>query len=113
MFPFAARVLGVVVALGLTGCLALPVAIAPSTVPITSQTSFTKLGQTSGSSFGVVILGYPLTEQSPMKTARDRAITSLNGDALIGVTVEQRSLVLGFVQIMQTTVEGEAVKLAK
>ena len=103
----------ILVTFTLTACQVLPVAIAASTHPITSDDQVTELGDASGSAWGVSVLGYSISEASPARSARDRAIESVGADALIAVTVEYRQINLFFAGFTQTRVFGKGVKLSK
>ncbi len=95
----------------LTGCLSTPVSIAASSTPITSKTKVTKLGAVSGDAWALMVFGYPLSEPTPMKNARDRAIDQKGADALIDITVENRQFLLGPFSLINTHIEAEAVKI--
>ena len=93
----------------LTGCSSM-ITISPSTTPITENDTYTKLGRTAGSSGGVLIIGmFPIFSNDPAGAARDKAIKSSGGNALIEVAMEENAIPLGIVNIYWTTVEGTAV----
>lgn len=92
-----------------SGCSSM-ITISPSTTPITEDDTYTKLGHASGSSVGVLIIGmFPIFSNDPAGAARDSAIKSSGGNALIEVTMEENAIPLGIVNIYWTTVEGTAV----
>jgi len=88
------------------------ISIAPSTTPITEDDTYTKLGYTVGRSYGVLILYLiPIFSKNPSRNARDSAIESGGGNALIEVVEESNMLTLLLVNIYWTTVEGTAIQL--
>lgn len=99
-------------ALGLGGCVTYPGGITGSTVPL-NPGSYTEIGEASGSTWGMHLLGIlPISEASP-QTALDRALTSSGGDALIQTTVVMRIYPLFILNLYQTQVEGTAVTINK
>lgn len=99
-----------VLTLLLAACVTQPVALAPSTIPL-EQGGYTVIGETSGTSWGVILLGFPLMEPNQVGQARDRAIESAQADALVNVAVDMRSinLVVLPITILWTNVYGDAV----
>ncbi len=93
-----------------TGCSSLT-AIAPSTTPITSEDTYTKLGKTKGRSYDFEVLFIPFFSENPVKIARDNAIKKGGGNALVEVTVEQTSVFLFIYNAYWTTVSGTAVQV--
>lgn len=93
----------------LCGCNSV-VSISPSTTPITSNDTYTKLGYTSGSSTTFLLVGFPFGPDSPSRSARDNAIARSGGNALIEVTEEYNVLNLLVFAFYWTKVEGTAVK---
>lgn len=109
------RGLATVVSTGLlvlfmTGCTNV-ISISPSTMPVTEKDTCTKLGQASGNSSGVVVLGIPFVPSEPSRVARDKAIKNGKGNALIEVTEEYNMINLLIVAFFWTKVEGTAVKV--
>lgn len=95
----------------MTSCSGL-VSISPSTTPITEKDTYTKLGYAVGRSYGVLIFFFiPIFSKNPSKNARDSAIKSGGGNALIEVVEETNMLTLILVNIYWTTVEGTAIQL--
>ncbi|MGH7164875.1 MAG: hypothetical protein ACREIS_05040 [Nitrospiraceae bacterium] len=90
-----------------------PAGIASSTHPL--PTSYTALGAVEESSCGYRVLFLPVGGKDPTDQVIDRAIKQKGGDALVGVTVEQRSstLFLPVVASDCTVVNGLAVKKGK
>ena len=107
---FAAAVSASLMALFMAGCTNV-ISISPSTMPITEKDTYTKLGQTSGNSSGVVVLGIPFVPSEPSRAARDKAIKNGKGNALIEVTEEYNMINLLIVAFFWTKVEGTAVKV--
>lgn len=100
----------VAAALFFSGCNSV-VSVAPSTTPITSHDTYTKLGPTIGRSTTVVIAGiFPMGPSNPSRSARDSAIKFKDANALIEVTEDYNVLNLLVVQFFWTTVEGTAIK---
>jgi hypothetical protein len=92
------------------GCTSL-VSVAPSTVPITANDTYTKLGRATGTSQSIIILGlFPFGSLTPSRAARNEAIESKRANALIEVTESFRLLNLLIVQYRWTTVEGTAIQ---
>ena len=103
----------VVILFVINGCTTM-VTVAPSTTPITSKDTYTKLGYTCGRAYGVVILWFlPISELNPSLSARDSAIKRGGGNALIEVTEENNVVCLLVVTINWTTVEGTAIQLER
>ncbi|OGV34217.1 MAG: hypothetical protein A2020_04330 [Lentisphaerae bacterium GWF2_45_14] len=99
--------------LAVTGCTSM-ITMAPSSTPITSKDTYTKLGPTVGRAACVIILGViPLGPQSPSRYARDNAIENKGGNALIEVTQEYNVMNLLVVQFSWTKVEGVAIKFER
>ncbi len=90
------------------GCYALPVSLAASTIPLIPG-SYTEVGDASGSSYAISILGFPLSEPNPTGRARDRAISGANADALVNVACDSYVYNLGPVGIIITNVTGTGV----
>lgn len=97
----------------LASCIVMPVALAPSTIPLTPGT-YTELGAVTGSAVGVNILGFALSEGTQAAKARDRALQqNPEAGALINVACDSSMYLLGPVTVMVTRVSGIAVKLNK
>lgn len=94
------------------GCVAAPVTIAPSTMPL-EPGSYRVLGEAEGSAMGVSIIGIPVAGLRQMGEARDEALKSSGGDALIEVAGDCCTLNLPLVTLYWTTIEGKAVKVEK
>ena len=95
------------------GCSSM-VTMAPSSTPITSKDTYTKIGHTVGRATCVNIFGIiPIGPQSPSKYARDNAIENKGGNALIEITQEYNVMNLLFVQFFWTKVEGTAIKFER
>jgi hypothetical protein len=114
---FTRRMIPAVLAAGLmavfmTGCTNV-ICVSPSTMPITEKDTYTKLGQTSGNSSGVVVLGIPFVPSEPSRDARNKAIKNGKGNALIEVTEEYNMINLLVVAFFWTKVEGTAVKVER
>lgn len=75
----------------LTGCVATPAGIAPSTMPITSADSYTVVQRdVEGTDTGVYLLGLPITSNASAYQALQDAKAKSGSDALINVTAENR-----------------------
>lgn len=95
----------------LTGCNSM-CSITPSSTPITSRDSYTKLGETQGNSFGIILLWFfPICEPNPSQIARDAAIRRGGGNALIEVVEQTCTFTLLAVTFRWITVEGTAVQV--
>jgi len=96
--------------LGLTGCMSLPVGVSDSTKPL-NQGGYTELGRTGkGHAVGVIVMGIPVSEPYPCKSATKRAIANGGGDALVCVTSDYTQIMLPFVSFIISTVQGTAVQ---
>ncbi len=110
------KIISAITAAGLlllaTGCSSV-VGIAPSTTPITADDTYTVIGKAKGTSRGIVWFCIPTFPVTPSKEARDKAIKSLQADALIEVTEEYSTFSLIVVSFAWTTVEGTAIKIKR
>lgn len=97
------------VGLVLSGCVSTPAGIAPSTKPLKAG-GYVEMGPAKGQAFGMVILGVPITELDPARTATDRAIENGGGDAMVNITVDQTVLNLFVVTLIWTNVHGTGVQ---
>lgn len=96
------------VGLILSGCTR-AICISPSSVPITANDTYTKLGHASGDSTTVVVMGIPFGPSNPSRVARDEAIAEKKGNGLIEVTQDFTIVNLFIVQFDSTTVEGTVI----
>jgi hypothetical protein len=88
--------------------------IAPSTTPITSNDTYTVIGPASGSSFGMNVTFFPINEPNPSTRARERALKSSGGDALIEVVEDFHTVNIVFIIFFYwTNVRGTAVKIQR
>jgi hypothetical protein len=87
--------------------------VTPSTTPITADDTYTVVGPASGRAFAAIIYLLPIAEKKPAGLARDRAIASSSGNALIECTESFTVLSLYFVTFIWTTCEGTAVKVER
>jgi len=97
-----------IVAVTLSGCMSMPASMAVSTKPL-DQGGYTEVGPATGRAVGVMILGIPLSEPYPQRSAVDRAVAKGGGDALVNVTTDMTQLQIGPVVLIITTVKGTAV----
>ena len=98
--------------ISLSACTVSPVALSASTTPL-RRGEYTEIGEASGRAFGVMAFGIPLTEFNMAGAARDRALESSGGDALINVSMDHLTLQYSAFAIFMTTVSGTAVKINK
>lgn len=105
-------ILSAAVILLAAGCTSM-VTVTPSTTPITSKDTYTKLGYTVGRSSTLAVIGIPFGSSSPSKSARDSAIEAKKANALIEVTEDYNLLNLLIIQYYWTTVEGTAIKFER
>ena len=97
-----------VIGVSLSGCIASPAALTPSTIPV-SEGEYTVLGEVDGYAWGAMILVVPVGETKQAKTARDRAIASREGaDGLVNVSMSHTAYLLGPLTLTRTHVHGEA-----
>ena len=96
-----------------SGCMSMSVGIEPSNTPITGDDSYTVLGPTSGSSWGVQLYIIPIYESNPCQKAMDRAIRNGGGNALIEVASTVTQYFFFIINVTRTNVKGTAVTLVK
>lgn len=93
-----------------SGCAALPGGIAASTVPITSNDTYTITKRNAlGSDWGISILGLPIIPCRGYKALQD-AKRDNAADALINVTGENKYIYLFFINWERMEVRGDAIK---
>lgn len=97
----------------LSGCITSPGGIAPSTVPITSKDTYTVTKTDASASDGTVtLIGIPLktcSSYDALLTAKE----NYGADALINVTLENKSYwitILPIVTYYKITIRGDAIK---
>jgi len=97
----------------LSGCLTSPGGIAPSTVPITSKDTYTIIKIDASASDGaVVVCGIPLKTCSAYD-ALQTVKQSYGADALINVTLENKTYwitLLPIVTYTKISIRGDAIK---
>lgn len=118
LLPIRMAGLGLAVLLLGAGCITSPVAVAPSTHPITAGMEVTNLGPASGRASLVTVMGIPLSSPHPTETALRKAINSKAADALLALTVESHTValpltMLPLVNVVTVCVHGEAIKLSE
>ena len=89
------------------------VGISPATTPITENDSYVVIGKAKGTSSGVVWFIIPTFPDNQSEIARDEAIKSSGGDALIEVTEEYRVSTFIIFSVVKTTVQGTAIKIKR
>ena len=100
-------------ALGVSGCIASPAALSPSTIPV-KDGEYTVLAPADGYAWGAMLLAFPLTEAKQAKTARDRALQSVEGcDGLVNVSMSHIAYLLGPLILTQPHVHGDAFKFTQ
>jgi hypothetical protein len=109
IFLFAAAALAASV---LAGCSTV-VGISPSTTPITEKDTYTVIGKAKGTSRGIVWFIVPTFPDHQSRDARDNALKSSGGDALIEVTEEYHTSCFLIFSFVCTTVEGTAIKFQR
>ena len=106
MRKLALLVAVVALACVVSGCVTYSAGVAPSTKPL-GPDEYTVQSGTSGTSWGINVLGIPFKQASTADAVSD----ALHGaDALIQVTVDNRTYNLPFVYLQRVTVEGIIVK---
>jgi len=100
-----------VILVALPACVNVSAGIAPSSRPLGSDESFTVLGNALGQAYGFVVFGFPISEASPTREAKTRALTDWNADALMDVTVDTVIYPIPFFTIIVTEVRGKAVRV--
>lgn len=112
IFKTALMGLSAAVLLAVSACSAC-VGIAPSTTPITENDSYVRVGKAKGTSSGMVWLFIPAYPDNQSELARNDAIQSSGGDALIEVTEEYSFTTFLLFTYVKTTVQGTAVKIKR
>lgn len=98
-------------ALFLNGCWTDPGPVAASTIPITSEDSYTVLArEVTGTDYGLQLLTFPLWTASTYDAIMD-AREFADADALINVTSENHNYCLIFFTIQKREVTGDAIKV--
>ncbi len=100
------------VAMGVSGCMTIPVSLSASTVPV-NHGDYSVVGETRGMAWGFQIFGYNLGEPNQAGTARDRAIANAEADGLVNVAVDLTQIVIPGIPFasLATSVYGDAFKL--
>lgn len=96
-----------------SGCASTAAGITPCTTPITADDTYSVVGPASGRAFAAILWFLPISEKKPAGLARDRAIESSGGNALIECTEVFTVMSLPFVTLIWTTCEGVAVKVER
>lgn len=96
-----------------SGCSSTAAGITPCTTPITADDTYSVIGPASGRAFAAILYLLPISEKKPAGLARDRAIDSSGGNALIECTEVFSVLSVPFVTFIWTTCEGTAVKVER
>jgi len=104
----AATVLMLSVAV-LAGCATSSAGIAPSTRPLAPD-EYTVMNSSSGTSWGVSVLGFLPLKQANTAAALDEALCERGADALVQATVDNRTCCLIIVTLHRIKVEGLAVR---
>jgi len=103
-------------AAAISGCLASPGGLAPSTIPLTGKDSYTVVQENvSGGEGTIGILAIPLWPTSAYD-ALQATKEAYNADGLINVSIENRTwwpLLLPIVTYHHLTVKGDAIKLKR
>lgn len=94
----------------LPGCLTAPASLSPSTIPV-RRGEYTVVGEATGRSWGLTLIGIPLSEPSQIGQARDRAEAAHDADGLVNVSADASTYLLGPFFLHFTTVQGDAIKL--
>lgn len=89
------------------------VGIAPSTTPITENDSYVTIGKAKGTCSGYIWLFIPTYPDNQSEIARNDALKSSGGDALIEVTEEYKFTTFLLFTKVKTTVEGTAIKIKR
>lgn len=95
------------------GCIMNSTGMSPSSIPITGDDTYTKIGPTSGSSWGMLLYCLPICFSDPMDRAMNEAIRNGGGNALVEMTSDNVTIFLYFVSLYRTRVEGTAVNYVK
>lgn len=112
MFKKAAKWLAVTMLAGLlAGCVTSPGGIAPSTIPITANDSYTIIKHDAvGVDTAFSILFIPITPPCSAYQALTDAKEETGADALINVTGENKSVYLFIVNWQKVKIHGDAIK---
>lgn len=104
----------ILIAISFTGCITGPGGIAPSTMPITANDSYTIIERNvSGTDTAINIMGFiPIMTCTAYK-ALQNAKEENGADALINVTGYNKSLTLIFVNLQWMIISGDAIKFQR
>jgi len=105
VLPFAVLSLAVL----LCGCVTSSAGIAPSTRPLAPD-GYTLMTDASGTSWGFSLLGIIPLKQANTAAALDEALQDRGADALVQVTVDNRSSYLLLFTFQRIKVEGLAAR---
>jgi uncharacterized protein YceK len=94
----------------LSGCVTSSAGIAPSTRPLTPD-GYTVMNGSSGTSWGFSLLGILPLKQANTADALDEALRDRGADALVQVTVDNRSCFLLLLTFQRIKVEGLAARV--
>ena len=94
----------------LSGCIATPGGLAPSTIPITANDSYTITQRNAtGSDWSISIVGFPLVPCSAY-TALQNVKEEYNADALINVTGDNMYYSIVLISLRFVRIRGDAIK---
>lgn len=100
--------------LALAGCTTSPGGIAPSTIPITSNDTYTIVNHdVVGVDSSYSILFIPVTSSCDAYKALQNAKNNNGADALINVTAENKNVYLFIVNWQKVKIHGDAIKFQR
>lgn len=100
------------VAVSTTGCLIMPAGHSVSTDPIEDMDRVSVIGNAEGAATTVYLFSFiPIGSLNPTRDAIDDALTSVKGDALIDITVDDHWLFLFAFNFQRVKVHATAVSI--
>jgi len=103
-----------IILISLTGCITSPAGLAPSTVPITANDSYTIIERDiTGTDAALNIMGFIPIMTCSAYDALQTAKKEYGADALINVTGQNKSLTLVIVNWQWMSISGDAIKFQR
>lgn len=106
---FVAVSVAIICAVILTGCVTSSAGVAPSTRPL-SPDGYTLMTDAEGTSWGISLLGFLPLKQAHTAAALDEALRDRGADALVQVSVDNRSCYLLLFSFQTIRVSGLAAR---
>lgn len=112
-FRALALLLALAVGLSSTACITTMTGVAPATTPITADDTYTELGSTYGTAYGVQLLLIPIFPESLSKKSKERAVQRGGGNALTEVSQDYTLLFFYLINVYIAKTKGTAINLER